>query len=595
MTIPRPATGRTPGPETNTAASASSRGPDAISTALAHATAGGTKTAHAHKYSAQTTANDPSNRGADPTASPLAHVGADEIVSGTGSAGSQESGARGAGDVAGNGRVGTITWGQVIGGAAERRTGAAGVRVAMVSDAQRLTTSGVHVAVVGGGLAGIAAAMALTERGVRVSLFEARPRLGGATYSFQRDGLCVDNGQHVFLKCCTAYRGLLERLGQAAQVTVQDRFEVPVLTPGGGRARLLRDRLPGPLHLTRALATYPLLSLTERAQAARAALALARLDPADPSLDGVRLGDWLAEHGQSARARRALWDLFVVSALNIAGDDAPLGLAAKVVQTALLGRADAADIGIPVVPLGELHGTPAARLLERRGAALHLGAKVAAVRPVAEGFEVQMEDAATPVDGVVVAVPPADAARLVPAEAVPGAAKWAGLGTSPIVNLHVVYERPVMGLPFAAAVDSPVQWVFDRTRTSGLDRGQYLAVSLSAADAHLDRRTEELRAEFLPALAALFPQAEHARVKEFFVTRQRQATFRQVPGTGALRPDGSSLLPGLVIAGAWTDTGWPDTMEGAVRSGLKAATSLWRQVRELRQMPVQSAARRTPG
>jgi squalene-associated FAD-dependent desaturase len=405
----------------------------------------------------------------------------------------------------------------------------------------------------------------------------------------------VDNGQHVFLKCCTAYRGLLERLGQSDQVTVQDRFEVPVLTPDGRHARLRRDPLPGPLHLTRALASYPLLSLAERARAGRAALALARLDPADPALDGVRLGDWLAEHGQSTRARRALWDLFVVTSLNIAGDDAPLGLAAKVVRTALLGRADAADIGIPAVPLGELHGAPAARLLARRGAAVHLGAKVTAVLPVAGGLEVQVDGAATPFDGVVVAVPPGDAAHLVPAVAVPDAGTWTGLGTSPIVNLHVVYERPVMALPFAAAVDSPVQWVFDRTRTSGLARGQYLAVSLSAADAFVDRRTDELRAEFLPALAALFPQAEQTRVKEFFVTRQRQATFRQVPGSGALRPDGSTRLPNLVVAGAWTDTGWPDTMEGAVRSGLKAAGSLWREIRGSRKMPVPSPPRRSPG
>lgn len=437
-----------------------------------------------------------------------------------------------------------------------------------------------HIAVVGGGLAGIAAATALAECGTRVSLLEARPRLGGATYSFQRNGLSYDNGQHVFLRCCTAYLSLLDRLGQRGRVSLQSRFDVPVLSPGRPAARLRRDRLPGPFHLTRALATYPLLGVRERTRAARAALALGRLDPDDPALDRIRLGDWLAGQGQGDRARRLLWDLFVVSSLNIAGDDAPLGLAAKVMQTALLGHADAADIGVPAVPLGELHGAAAVRLLARQGADVRLGAKVTAVRRVGEAYEVAVDGTTVEADGVIVAVPPEDAARLVPAEAEPDAARWTRLGASPIVNLHVVYDRPVTGLPFAATVDSPVQWVFDRTRGAGLRAGQYLAVSLSAADALLERRTAELRAEFLPALERLFPGARRAGVTDFFVTRQKRATFRQIPGTRPLRPGTATRLPGLAIAGAWTDTGWPDTMEGAVRSGLEAAKQV-RRVKEL--------------
>jgi squalene-associated FAD-dependent desaturase len=429
-----------------------------------------------------------------------------------------------------------------------------------------------HVVVVGGGLAGIAAAVALAESGVRLTLLEARPRLGGATYSFERDGLILDNGQHVFLRCCSAYQGLLERLGQSGKVILQDRFEIPVLDPAGRTARLRRDRLPGPLHLTRALATYPLLSFAERLRAARACLALGRLDTGDPELDRIRLGDWLAGQGQTPHARRVLWDLFVVATLNIAGDDAPLGLAAKVMQTALLDRASAADIGIPAVPLGELHGRAARLLLERRGATVRVGARVCAVRAVrGGGFGVGLDGTELAADGVVIAVPPTEAARIVPPQAAPEAARWAELGTSPIVNLHVVYDRPVMRLPFVAAVNSPVQWVFDRTGPAGLAEGQYLAVSLSAADAYLECRTAELREEFLPALAELFPSMRQSWVRDFFVTRQRQATFRQVPGTRMLRPAAASRLPGLALAGAWTDTGWPDTMEGAVRSGLTAA------------------------
>ena len=196
-------------------------------------------------------------------------------------------------------------------------------------------------------------------------------------------------------------------------------------------------------------------------------------------------------------------------------------------------------------------------------------------------------------DAVVLAVPHEAAARLVPPGALPAAtvAGWAGLGASPIVNVHVIYDRPVMDLPFAAAVDSPVQWVFDRTRISGLAQGpsssraQYLAISLSAADEYVDVPAATLREQFVPALAELFPAAREAQVTEFFVTRERRATFRQAPGTARLRPRAGTQLPGLVLAGAWTDTGWPDTMESAVRSGLAAAIELRRTVLSVPGLP----------
>jgi squalene-associated FAD-dependent desaturase len=444
------------------------------------------------------------------------------------------------------------------------------------------------VAVIGGGLAGITAAIALAESGADVTLLEARPRLGGATCSFSRDGLTVDTGQHVFLGCCSAYRGLLARLGMTEHATLQDRFDVTVLAPGAdgrpGKARLRRTALPGPLHMLPALGRYPFLSFAERMSVARPALAMRRVNPADPAADTQRFGDWLAQRGQGERTRRALWDLFSVSALNIAGDDASLALAAVVVKTGLLGKNDAADIGVPALPLGELHGDAGATLLAKLGAQVVLSTKVSAIEPDQDGgYRIQLAQGDPLVaDAVVLAVPHEKAAPLIPAGALPEqtVAGWAGLGASPIVNVHVIYDRPVMDLPFAAAIDSPVQWVFDRTRISGMDRPghQYLAISLSAADQYADIPAAKLREQFLPALAELFPAARDARVTEFFVTRERRATFRQAPGSGALRPKAATARPGLVLAGAWTDTGWPDTMEGAVRSGLAAASELRRTV-----------------
>jgi squalene-associated FAD-dependent desaturase len=480
-----------------------------------------------------------------------------------------------------------------------------------------------RVVVIGGGLAGITAAIALAESGADVTLLEARPRLGGATCSFHRDGLIVDTGQHVFLGCCSAYRGLLAKLGMTEHAPLQDRFDVTVLAPGRPagqpgasqsgasqprRARLRRTALPGPLHMLPALGRYPFLSWAERAQVARPALAMRRVDPAAPAADTERFGDWLAARGQSERARRALWDLFSVSALNIAGDDASLALAATVVKTGLLGKNNAADIGVAALPLGELHGDAAATLLAKLGAQVIMGAKVTAIEGGAieggaieagaiEGGEIEGtegqnarfrvrlgrgEDADLAADAVVLAVPHEKAAPLIPPDALPSGtvAGWAGLGASPIVNVHVIYDRPVTDLPFAAAIDSPVQWVFDRTRISGMTAanhggpGQYLAISLSAADEYADVPAARLREQFVPALAELFPAARDAQVTEFFVTRERRATFRQAPGSGALRPKAATRRPGLVLAGAWTDTGWPDTMEGAVRSGLAAAIEL---------------------
>ncbi len=467
-----------------------------------------------------------------------------------------------------------------------------------------------HVVVIGGGLAGITAAIALQEAGAGVTLLEARPWLGGATCSFSRGELAIDNGQHIFLRCCTAYRELLARLGMTGSATLQDRFDVTVLSGGGpparpSRATLRRTALPGPLHMARALAGYSFLTPVERLRVGRAALAMRFADPAAPGLDGQRLGDWLAARGQSEHARRMLWDLFIVSTLNIDGDDANVALAATVIKTALLGGKAAADIGVPAVPLGDLHGRAAAALLGRLGADVRLGTKVTSLEPgTAGGFVVRTTaatdgsaaDAAGPgsmageaaadapdasvlrPDGVVLAVPSGPAARLVPQAATSSAPRWAELGSSPIVNVHVIYDKRVTRLPLAAAVDSPVQWVFDKTRQAGVPTGQYLAVSVSAADSYVDVPVAALRQQFLPALEELFPAAREATVTDFFVTRERRATFRQGPGCGSLRPGASTLLPGLALAGAWTDTGWPDTMEGAVRSGHSAAQVLISQL-----------------
>jgi squalene-associated FAD-dependent desaturase len=427
-----------------------------------------------------------------------------------------------------------------------------------------------RVVVVGGGLAGITVALGLADAGVPVTLLERRPRLGGATTSFQHGELTIDNGQHVFLRCCTEYRALLRRLGVTGQVTLQSRLDVTVLAPGGARARLRRDPLPAPAHLTSALAGYRHLTPVQRARAIRGALALRRLDPADRSLDTRTLGDFLAAHGQTEPMLAAFWDVFATATLNLPAAEASLQLAAKVFRTGLLDAADAGDIGWSAVPLGDLHGAAGLRALRASGVDTRTHVVVRALVPEPDGWLVHTEAGPVQADAVVLAVPAADAARLLPPGAIPVPQRLTALGASPIVNVHVVYDRPVLPVPLAAAVRSPVQWVFDRSRPAGLRSGQYLAVSLSAAAGWVDRPTADMRSIFVPALAQLLPRARAATVRELFVTRERRATFRQGVGSAALRPGPATALPGLLLAGAWTDTGWPDTMESAVRSGRAA-------------------------
>ncbi|MFF6994637.1 hydroxysqualene dehydroxylase HpnE [Streptomyces sp. NPDC008313] len=430
--------------------------------------------------------------------------------------------------------------------------------------------------VVGGGLAGTTAALALADAGVRVTLLEGRPRLGGLAFSFRRGELTVDNGQHVYLRCCTAYRWFLNRVGASALAPLQDRLDVPVLDaagrPGRRLGRIGRTALPVPLHLARSLAAYPHLSLAERARVGRAALALRGLDLTDPALDARDFGGWLAEHGQSARAIEALWDLVGVATLNAVAGDASLALAAMVFKTGLLSDPGAADIGWAHVPLGELHDRLTRRALDSAGVRTEVRTRVTSLSPYGNGrWGVSVPGGTLEADAVVLAVPQREAHGLLPDGALDHPGRLLEIGTAPILNVHVVYDRKVLARPFFAAIGSPVQWVFDRTEASGLTGGQYLAVSQSAAHGEIDEPVAVLRERYLPELERLLPGARGAGVKDFFVTRERTATFAPAPGVGRLRPGARTKAPGLCLAGAWTATGWPATMEGAVRSGVSAA------------------------
>jgi hydroxysqualene dehydroxylase len=392
------------------------------------------------------------------------------------------------------------------------------------------------VAVVGGGLAGLAAALELADAGQEVTLHEARPTLGGAVQTLpRRDGdpePPPDNGQHIALGCFTEYLRFLDRIGQSRSVR-RLKLELPVIDERRRSATIKRSPL--------ALLRYRHVSFGERLAIVRA---LARWNQ---TTHAETFGDELRARGQSDRAVERFWDVFVRPALNLPADEASAEVGLFTVQTALLGDAEYADLVLPVRPLGEMHG-------EAAGATVETGSRVDDLDALGA-------------EAVVLAVPPADSARLL-GEPEPE------LEHSPIVSVHLLFDRRLLRTPLAALLNSPAHWVFDRGALTGHEQGagrQYLTVVSSGAP-----ELEALRGRELVDLigGALTERLGDAELLWSRVSREPNATIAVRPGSEKQRPGPETSRPGVVRAGAWTATGWPATMEGAVRSGRIAARAL---------------------
>lgn len=426
-----------------------------------------------------------------------------------------------------------------------------------------IVPGGARVAVVGAGLAGLSAAVALQRAGAHVSLFERSRLLGGKATSFEVGGVEVDNGQHVTLRCCTEFLDFAAELGMRDSLRFQDRFTAMVLARGAPMARLRAAALPAPLHLALGFASYRHLSAVDKARVGFALVAALRTPRA--SMD---MAAWLRRTGQNARTRRAFWDPFLIPALNAPLERASAADGLFVIRTAFLGARDAACIGYSTVPL--------ARLAERAAAecaSVHLRTRVSSVDVRDDAVVgVRTESGASfECDACVLAVPPERAASILAASGLPAVAGLGGFETEPIVDVHLWYDRRVRGLDFAAILDSPVQWVFQKGPG-------YLACSLSAAATYVKRPQSELVAMCDTEVRDVIPQLRGAHLVRSACTRDPEATF--VPTPGLRRPGPHTTLPALVLAGAWTDTGWPATMESAVRSGRAAARALDSVVRE---------------
>ncbi|MDE2969288.1 MAG: hydroxysqualene dehydroxylase HpnE [Chloroflexota bacterium] len=433
---------------------------------------------------------------------------------------------------------------------------------------------------IGGGLAGIAAACALADRGVAVTLLEKRPYLGGRAFSFQdsESGHHIDNGQHIYLACCTAYTGLLRQLGVLERTTLQRHLRAVIVDRDGRRGALsAAPLLPSPLHLLPSFLTYPHLSLGEKLRAASAMLSIMRTDRTKHRevLEAQTFRDWLVRRGQSDQAIAALWDLLTLPVFNDTVDRVSAYMGLMFFQDGMLAGRHSADIGVSTVGLTELVEDAARGYLEARGGEVLTGRSVTGIATEDGAVTGVVADGElVPADAVVAAVPWDALARLLPAEA--GASSAPALEWAPIINVHVWYDRPVIGEPFLAVLDSPLQWVFNRSHIEGVPGpGQHVCISVSGAWDFATMSRDALRELFLDEMARVFPAAAEAAVERFTVVRQVNATFRCTPGAQSQRPEQSTAVAGLGLAGDWTQTGWPATMESAVRSGRLAAEAVF--------------------
>ncbi len=439
--------------------------------------------------------------------------------------------------------------------------------------------------VIGGGLAGLAAACSLAERGVTVTLIERRNYLGGRAFSYidPHTGMELDNGQHVFLRCCTEYIDFLKKIGAFGQTMLQERLRVTVADRSGKQGTLSSTRfLPAPLDVLPSLVLYRHLGLLDRLRIVRGMMSIRRTDREreHEGLESISFRDWLLQHGQNDRTISTLWELITLPILNDTIDAVSAYMGIMAFQDSLLAGKGMADLGYSRVGLSTLVSEGARQYIETRGGRLIMGRRVSSlqihdgrVAGVTLGEETISADAvisALPWDGLERLLTSEDAGT--PLSAVsPPQLEWA-----PIVGLHIGYDRPVMNEPFLTVVDSPIQWVFNRSlMQESADTDSRLLVSISAAWQEAGMTEDELRGMAEAELRPVLPETRDASMTFFRVVKQPQATFRCLPGIQDRRPAQSTTVPGLFLAGDWTQTGWPATMESAVRSGNLAATAAY--------------------
>jgi squalene-associated FAD-dependent desaturase len=428
-------------------------------------------------------------------------------------------------------------------------------------------------------LAGLAAGCALAEAGFRVSLLERRPYLGGRASSYQHPGTgeIVDNCQHVLLGCCTNLLDFYRRAG------VQDKIrwyeKLTFLEPGGRASVIAPSWLPAPLHTAPAFLRANCLNFRDKLAIS---CAMAALAPAAPEDRGESFLDWLKRHGQTAQAIERFWKTILVSALNEDLDRVSVPYGAQVVRESFLRSVAAGRMGIPMVPLTDLYGT-AGDYIRARGGEIQFRASVESFQAGDSGVYVTANGEVRKYDYLILAVPFDALGRILPDTPLsePLAAALAQFSPSPITGIHLWFDRQISDLDHAVLLDRTIQWMFHKSRLiqareKAEGTGSYVELVVSCSRSLVEKSKAEIVEMAVKEAQEFFPGARSANLLKSTVIKEVHATYSPQPGIDRYRPKPETAWPRIFLAGDWTATGWPATMEGAVRSGYLAAEALAR-------------------
>jgi len=433
-------------------------------------------------------------------------------------------------------------------------------------------TQPAKVAVVGGGLAGLAAGCALAESGLQVTLFEKRPYLGGRASSYEHPGTgeVVDNCQHVLLGCCTNLMEFYGRLGVQEKIRWYDRLTF--LEPGGRASSIGPSFLPAPLHTAPAFLRAACLNFPDKIAIAGA---MAALTPLVPSDTGESFLAWLRRHKQTDRAIDRFWKTILVSALNEDMDRVSVPYAAQVVRESFLKSAMAGRMGVPTVPLTELYNV-AGGYITARGGEVRFRAGIDSFRAEFERVKLASAGSDEAFDFVIFAVPFDVLSRMLPdtSAADPLRAILGRFESSPITGIHLWFDRQITDMDHAVLLDRTIQWMFHKSKLLGRDgpeNGSYVELVVSSSKTLVEKSRGDIVDLALAELREFFPDARAANLVKSTVIKEIHATYSPAPGIEVYRPHAQTVWPRVFLAGDWTATGWPATMEGAVRSGYLAA------------------------
>ncbi len=436
------------------------------------------------------------------------------------------------------------------------------------------------VTIVGGGVAGLTAGCALADAGYRVRLLERRPYVGGRASSYQHPGAgeVIDNCQHIVLGCCTSLVALYQRIGAADDVQWFSDFTF--LEPGGRRSPLSPSPLPAPLHTTPSFLASRCFSVADKLAIARGIRYFLLHTPPD---QGENFAQWLVRFKQTPAAVERFWKPVLASALNESPELISMRYAAKVFREVFLFSPQGGRMGVPRVPLSVLYGK-AADYIAARGGEVLLRTGVDAIQASGSQWLLRSGAESFSSDAVVLALPFEALQRLLPAmPAAPGAERLAAdlaqFRHSPITSVHLWFDRVVTDLDHAVLLDRTIEWLYNKSRLQPAYRthpGSYLELVVSASKSLVPMERQQIIDTAMRELAEFLPEVNNAVLLKAAVTKEVRATYSIFPGLDALRPTAESPWRGIFLAGDWTATGWPSTMEGAARSGFLAAEAVAR-------------------